>query len=148
MENRRIFKLEFYNSTFKENAITYHKAGQKSWFLLAEGYMFSSWQCWWRYLKKCCENWSYLNKIEKIPMLTSNFSAIYLLHAKCSNTKRIHPFLNSEITEYKTKWCRNQSYLFAAISFFIQSCSRYQTYPIFKFLLRIFSQYVRLQSNI
>ena len=42
MENRRIFKLEFYNLIFKENAITYHEKDQKSWFLLTERYMFSS----------------------------------------------------------------------------------------------------------
>ena len=42
MKNRRIFKLEFYNLIFKENAITYHEKDQKSWFLLTERYMFSS----------------------------------------------------------------------------------------------------------
>ena len=42
MENRRIFKLEFYNLIFKENAITYHEKDQKSLFLLTERYMFSS----------------------------------------------------------------------------------------------------------
>ena len=30
MENRRIFKLEFYNLIFKENAITYHETDQNS----------------------------------------------------------------------------------------------------------------------
>ena len=30
MENCRIFKLEFYNLIFKENAITYHETDQKS----------------------------------------------------------------------------------------------------------------------
>ena len=62
MENCRIFKLE------KVNAIIYHEADQKSWFLLTERYMFSSLQCWWGYLKKCCETRGYLNKIEKIAM--------------------------------------------------------------------------------
>ena len=42
MENHRIFKLEFYNLIFKENAVTYHETDQKSWFLLTERYMFSS----------------------------------------------------------------------------------------------------------
>ena len=42
MENGRIFKLEFNNSIFKENAITYHETDQKSWLLLTEGNMFSS----------------------------------------------------------------------------------------------------------
>ena len=37
MENRRIFKLEFYNLISAENAITYHETDQKSWFLLTEG---------------------------------------------------------------------------------------------------------------
>ena len=32
MENRRIFKLEFYNLIFKENAITYQEKDQKSYF--------------------------------------------------------------------------------------------------------------------
>ena len=30
MENRRIFKLEFNNLVFKENAITYHETDLKS----------------------------------------------------------------------------------------------------------------------
>ena len=111
MENHRIFKLEFYNLIFKENAITYHETDQKSWFLLREGYMFSSLWCGWGYLKKCCENRGHLNKKEKIPMVTSNFWTISLLHTKYSSTKRIHPFSHSEITEYKSKCCKNQRHL-------------------------------------
>ena len=38
MENRRIFKLEFYNLISAENAITYHETDQKSSFLLTEGW--------------------------------------------------------------------------------------------------------------
>ena len=76
MENCRIFKLEFYNLIIKENAINYHETDQKSWFLLTEGYMCSSLWRWWGYMKKC-ENRGYINKIEKIPMVTSNFSTIY-----------------------------------------------------------------------
>ena len=37
MENRIIFKLEFHNLIFKENAITYHETDQKGWFLMKEG---------------------------------------------------------------------------------------------------------------
>ena len=66
------------------------------------------------------------------------------------NTKRIHPFSHSEITEYKSKCCKNQGYLRIPICsnlvFLFRVVLDTKLIPYSSFRLVFFP--VRLQSNI